>query len=89
MHLNKDRRENLKGRHASNEVEAINLGFATDCNTIDSVVTKFLIEGTGKIVISNQVRFDEDFYPYRNRNMIERHLNDIAKLCILIIDRGD
>ncbi len=31
MHLNKDRRE--KGRHAPNAVEAVNLGFATDCNT--------------------------------------------------------
>jgi hypothetical protein len=50
---------------------------------------KFLIEGTGKIVVSNQGGFSEDFYPYRNHNMIERRLNDIAELDILIIDRGD
>jgi hypothetical protein len=31
MHLNKERSE--KGRHAPKVVEALNLGFATDCNT--------------------------------------------------------
>jgi hypothetical protein len=30
MHLNKDRE---KGRHAPKAVEAVNLGFATNCNT--------------------------------------------------------
>ncbi len=51
---------------------------------------KFLIEGTGKIItgISNQGRFDEDFYPYRNSNVIERHLNEIAKVNILARDIG-
>jgi hypothetical protein len=34
MHLNKDRIE--KGRHAPKAVEAVNLGFATDCNTSTS-----------------------------------------------------
>ena len=61
MHLNKDRRE--KGRHAPKAVEAINLGFALDSNTSGY---KLLIEGTGKVLISNQVRFDENLYPYRN-----------------------
>ncbi len=31
MHLKKDSRE--RGRHAPKAVEAVNLGFATDCNT--------------------------------------------------------
>ncbi len=41
-------------------VEAINLGFTTDCNTSGY---KLLIQGTGNILISNQVRFDESLYP--------------------------
>ncbi len=60
MHLNKDQGE--KWRHAPKAVEAINLGFATDCNTRGY---KLLMEGTGKILISNQVRFDENLYPYQ------------------------
>ncbi len=70
-------------------VEAINLGFATDqdCNTSGY---KFLIEGTGKIItgISNQGRFDEDFYTYRNSNMIKYHINEIAEVDILTRDTG-
>ena len=54
MHLNKERR--AKGRGAQREVEVINLGLATDCNTSGY---KLLIEETGKILISNQVRSDE------------------------------
>jgi hypothetical protein len=69
MHLNKDRRE--KGRHTLKAVEAINLGFATDCNTSGY---KLLIEGTGKKVNSNQVRFNDNLvYPYWNYNMVEQH----------------
>ncbi len=78
LHLNKDRKE--KGRHAPKAVEAINLGFTTDCNTSGY---KLLIEGTNKIVISNQVKFDENLYPYRNHNMVEQNLSDIAELDII------
>jgi hypothetical protein len=54
MHnLNKDRRE--EGRHAPKAVEAVNLVFATDCNTSGY---KVYIEETGKILISNKVKFD-------------------------------
>ena len=78
MHLNKDRRE--KGRHALKAVEAINLGFTTDSNTSGY---KLLIEGTKKIVILNQVKFDENVYQYRNHNMVEQNLSDIAELDII------
>ena len=66
MHLNKDRRE--KGKHVPKAVEVIHLGFAPDQNTSGY---KFLIHGTNKVIVSNQGKFDEDFFPYRNREMIE------------------
>jgi hypothetical protein len=77
MHLNKGRRE--KGRHSLKAVEAINLGFTTDSNTSGY---KLLIEGTKKMVILNQVKFDENLYPYRNSNMVEQNLSYIAELNI-------
>ena len=54
MHLNKERRG--KGRGAPRAVEVINLGLATDCNNSGY---KLLVEETGKILTSNEVRFDE------------------------------
>ena len=78
MHMNKDRRE--KGRHAPKAIEVIHLGFATDCNTSGY---KFLIEGTGKHLISNQAKFDEDFFPYRNRKMVDEHIDNLMKVDIL------
>ncbi len=76
--MNKDQRK--KGRHAPKAVEAINLGLATDSNTNGY---KLLIEGTNKIVILNQVKFDENLYPYRNSNMVEQNLSDIVELDII------
>ncbi len=81
MHLNKDLRE--KGRHALKAVEAINLGFTTDSNTSEY---KLLIEGTNKMVILNQVKFDENLYLYRNHNMVKQNLSDIAELDIITLD---
>ena len=49
MHLNKDQRE--KGKHVPKAVELIHLGFATDLNTNGY---KFLVEGTTKVIVSNQ-----------------------------------
>ena len=83
IHLNKERRE--KGRHAPKGVEAINLGFATDCNTSGY---KFYIEGTRKIITSNQGKFDELVYPYRNRNMIDKHIDDLSNIDVLTLDQG-
>ncbi len=64
MHLNKERR--AKGRGAPKAVEAVNLGLATNLNTREY---KLLTEETGKILISNQVRFDETLFPYHNKNL--------------------
>ena len=61
MHLNKDHRE--KGKHVPKAVEVIHLGFASNFNTSGY---KFLVEATGKIIVSNQGKFDEDFFPYHN-----------------------
>jgi hypothetical protein len=60
IHRNKDGRG--KERHAANlkAVEAVNLGFATDCN--GSGYNSFIKE-TGKLLISNQVKFGENLYP--------------------------
>jgi hypothetical protein len=84
MQLNKDKRE--KGRHAPKAVEAVNLGFATDCNTSGY---KIYIEGTGKILISNQVRFDKNLYSYRNCEMVSQHLNDITVVDVISLDKGN
>jgi hypothetical protein len=61
VHLNKERRE--KGKHTSQAVEAIHLGFAFDCNVS---AYKFYISSSGKCIISNQAQFDEESFPDRN-----------------------
>ncbi len=67
-------------------MEAVNRGFATDCNTSGY---KLYIEGTGKILISNQVRFDENLYPYRNCEMVSQHLDDITVVDVMSLDTGN
>jgi hypothetical protein len=59
---------------------------ATNCNTSGY---KLLIEETGKIVISNQVRFDETFFPGRNWQMIDDHLSNLTEMDVVSLDRGD
>ncbi len=71
MHQNKELR--AKGQGAPRAPEVLNLGLAADCNTRGY---KFLIEETGKILISNQVRFDETFFLWRNQRMIDDHLSE-------------
>ena len=83
MHLNKERRE--KGKHVPKAVEVIHLGFASDLNTSGY---KFLIEGTGKIIVSNQGKFDEGFFPYSNCKMIDNHIDHITSLDILSPEPG-
>ena len=83
MHLNKERRG--KGRGAPRAVEVINLGLATNCNTSGY---KLLVEETGKILISNEVRFDESFFPRRNQQMIDDHLTNLADIDVVSLDRG-
>jgi hypothetical protein len=87
LHLNKERR--AKGRGAPKAVEGVNLGLATDCKTSGY---KVLIEETGKILISNQVRFDETLFPYRNKKMVDAHLINITELGMLdvvTLDQGE
>ena len=80
MHLNKDRRG--QGAHA---LEVIHLGFATDQNTSGY---KFLIKGTNKVIVSNQAKFDEGFFPYRNREMIDNHIDHITNLDVVTPEPG-
>jgi hypothetical protein len=87
MHLNKDRRE--KVGHAPKAVEAVNLGFATDCNTSEY---KLYIEETGKILISNQgyqVKFDENLYPSQNSYIVSQYLHDITVVDVMSLDTGE
>ena len=69
MHLNKERRE--KGKTAPRAIEGVNLGFASDLNTS---AYKFLTS-TGQVLTSNQLDFDENFYPYRKEELI-KHMDD-------------
>ena len=78
VHLNKDRRE--PGKHTPRAVEAIHLGFASDSNMS---AYKFYIPSTGQLMYSNQAKFDENFFPYRNKDMIENHLADDCNVDIL------
>ena len=68
MYLNKDRRE--KGKTAPRTVEVINLGFATDYNTSSYVVYDPALD---KLRTTNQLTFDEGFYPYRKDSEGEPH----------------
>ena len=83
MHLNKDQRE--KGKHVPIAVEVIHLGFVTDQNTSGY---KFLIKGTNKVIVSNQAKFDEDFFPYRNLEMIDNHIDHITSLDVVTPEPG-
>ena len=66
--MNKERQK--KGKHVPKAVEVIqvHLGFASDLNPSGY---KFLVEGTGKITVFNQAKFDEDLFPYHNRKIID------------------
>jgi hypothetical protein len=52
---------------APRAVEVINLGFASDLNTSSY---KVVVEKTGQILASNQLEFDEEFFPYRKEELI-------------------
>ena len=84
MHLNKERR--AKGIGAPRALGVLILGLATNRNTSGY---KLLIEGTGKILISNQVRFHGTFFQRRNRQMIDDHLSNIFEIDVVSLGRGD
>ena len=83
MHLNKERRD--KGQGAPQAVEVINLWLVTDCNTSKY---RLWIEEKGKVLISNEVRFNEGLFPRRNRQMIDDHLTNLADIDVVSLDRG-
>ena len=68
MHLTKDRRE--KGKDAQRAVEAVNLGFTSDRNT-SAYKLYTPSESTRPIIVTNQVVFDESFFPYRKEELIK------------------
>ena len=78
VHLKKERRE--PGKHTPRAVEAIHLGLASDCNMS---AYKFCIPSTGKLINSNQAKFDEDMHPYRNQEMIADKLAEDNNVDIL------
>ena len=67
MHLNKVRRE--KGKGAPRALEVVNLGFASDLNTS---AYKVLVPSTGQVITTNQLDFDENFFPYRKEELIKQ-----------------
>jgi hypothetical protein len=71
MYLNEERRG--KGKHIPRAVEAINLGFATEHNISGY---KLYIPSSRKIVISNEVLFDELRFPYRKQAIIDQNNED-------------
>jgi hypothetical protein len=79
VHLTKERRE--KGKHTP---RAVDLGFASDCNFS---AYKFYIPSSGKCIVSNQARFDEESFPYRNQDMIRGKLDEDNKIENLSVDK--
>jgi hypothetical protein len=71
IYLFEDRRG--KGKHIPRAVEAINLGFATDHNMS---AYKFYVPSTRKMMLCNQAKFDELFFPYRTLEILERDKDD-------------
>ncbi len=49
---------------------------------------KLLVEAKGKVVITNQVKFDESLYQYLNRVMIGKHIDDLIEVDILTPEPG-
>jgi hypothetical protein len=41
---------------------------------------KFYVPSTGQIMYSNQAKFDEELYPYRNQDMIQGMLVDTVDI---------
>ncbi len=66
MHLSEARRE--KGNSAQSAVKGVNLGFMSDSNMS---AYKLYIPSTRQIIVTNQVVFDESFFPYRKENLIK------------------
>ncbi len=61
-------------------MEVIHIGFASDCNMREY---KYCIPSTGKCIVSNQARFNEESFPYRNQDMISRKMAEDNNIEIL------
>jgi hypothetical protein len=72
-YLNEERRP--AGKHHPRAVKGIHLVFATDSNTSGYVI---FILSTNKIILLNQVRFDELLFPYRKSEMIDKFVEEEA-----------
>ena len=70
-----------KGKHIVRAVEAINLGFATDHNMS---AYKFFVPETLKLMLCNQAKFDELYFPHSKQKIIDQnkedHLTNILRL---------
>ena len=73
LYLNEERRP--AGKYHPRAVEGIHLGFATDSNTSGYVI---YIPATKKIILSNQVRFDELLFPYRKSEIVDKFVEEEA-----------
>ena len=70
--LHKDRRP--PGKLTPRALEGINLGFATDSNTSAYVI---FIPESRRVIISNQVRFEENVFPYRKQSVVDQYAKDM------------
>jgi hypothetical protein len=73
-------RKGGRGKRALRAVEAIHLGFTSDCNMSGYVL---YIPSTGKCMVSNDAEYDEDVLPNRNKEMIEEKLAEDSDVKIL------
>ncbi len=67
------------------ECEAINLGFATDHNMSGY---KLFIPWTLKIMVSNEVKFDELKFPYRKQSIIDQNKEDLQTNILSLVPSG-
>ncbi len=66
-----DPQRRAKGKHMPRAEEAIYVGFAINTSAWSIYVPK-----RKKIVTTNQVKFSEREFPFRQRSMVEKHLID-------------
>ncbi len=78
MYLNKE--QHKKRKTAPRAVELVNLGFASDLNTS---AYKELVKATGQILTSNQLEFDENFFPFRKEEIVDMLLDVDEEINIL------
>ena len=68
-YLNEDRQE--KGKHIPRAVVGVNLGFFQESSGY-VIYTPF----SQKVIVTNHVRFDESYFPYRKQSVIDGHVKE-------------